>query len=96
MVEAIEAGFPQREIMDAAFAYQRAFEEKEKLIVGVNAYQLENEPPIDILYIGDDLAERAGRLPERASRRSATRGRSGARWTRCKRGRGGGRRTPCR
>jgi methylmalonyl-CoA mutase N-terminal domain/subunit len=58
MVEAIEAGFPQREIMDAAFAYQRAFEEKEKLIVGVNAYQLENEPPIDILYIGDDLADR--------------------------------------
>ena len=58
MVEAIEAGFPQREIMDAAFAYQRAFEEKQKLIVGVNAYQLENEPPIDILYIGDDLADR--------------------------------------
>ncbi|HEY9422069.1 MAG TPA: methylmalonyl-CoA mutase family protein, partial [Thermoanaerobaculia bacterium] len=58
MVEAIEAGFPQREIMDAAFAYQRAFEEKQKLIVGVNAYQLENEPPIDILYIGDDLAEK--------------------------------------
>jgi methylmalonyl-CoA mutase N-terminal domain/subunit len=58
MVEAIEAGFPQRETMDAAFAYQRAFEEKEKLIVGVSAYQLEDEPPIDILYIGDDLAER--------------------------------------
>jgi methylmalonyl-CoA mutase N-terminal domain/subunit len=58
MVEAIEAGFPQREIMDASFAYQRAFEEKEKLIVGVNSYQLENEPPIEILYIGDDLAEK--------------------------------------
>jgi methylmalonyl-CoA mutase N-terminal domain/subunit len=58
MVEAIEAGFPQREIMDAAFAYQRAFEENEKLIVGVNAFQLENEPPIDILYIPDDLAEK--------------------------------------
>ncbi len=58
MVEAIEAGFPQREIMDAAFAYQRAFEEKEKLIVGLNAFQMENEPPIDILYIPDDLAER--------------------------------------
>jgi methylmalonyl-CoA mutase N-terminal domain/subunit len=70
MVEAIEAGFPQREIMDAAFAYQRAFEEKEKLIVGVNAYQLENEPPIDILYIGDDLAERqVGFLNEVKSRR---------------------------
>ncbi len=58
MVEAIEAGFPQREIMDAAFRYQRSFEEKEKLIVGVNAFQLENEPPIEILYIADDLAER--------------------------------------
>jgi methylmalonyl-CoA mutase N-terminal domain/subunit len=58
MVEAIEAGFPQREIMDAAFQYQRSFEEKEKLIVGVNAFQLENEPPIEILYIADDLAER--------------------------------------
>jgi methylmalonyl-CoA mutase N-terminal domain/subunit len=58
MVEAIEAGFPQREIMDAAFAYQRAFEEKEKLIVGVSAFQVEDDKPIDILYIPDDLAER--------------------------------------
>jgi methylmalonyl-CoA mutase N-terminal domain/subunit len=58
MVEAVEAGFPQREIMDAAFAYQRAFEEKEKLIVGVNAFQVDGEPPIDILYIDDDLADR--------------------------------------
>jgi methylmalonyl-CoA mutase N-terminal domain/subunit len=58
MVEAIEAGFPQREIMDAAFAYQRAFEEKEKVIVGVNAFQVTDDQPIDILYIPDDLAER--------------------------------------
>jgi methylmalonyl-CoA mutase, N-terminal domain len=58
MVEAIEAGFPQREIMDAAFAYQRAVEEGEKLIVGVNAFQAESGPPIDTLYIDDDLAER--------------------------------------
>ncbi len=39
MVEAIEAGFPQREIMDAAFAYQRAVEKREKLVVGVNAFR---------------------------------------------------------
>ncbi|HVR10304.1 MAG TPA: methylmalonyl-CoA mutase family protein [Thermoanaerobaculia bacterium] len=58
MVEAIEAGFPQRDIMDAAFAYQRAVEEREKLIVGLNAFQVEGEAPIDILYIADDLAER--------------------------------------
>jgi methylmalonyl-CoA mutase N-terminal domain/subunit len=58
MVEAVEAGFPQREIMDASFAYQRAFEEKEKLIVGVNAFQATDDEPIDILYISDDLAGR--------------------------------------
>ncbi|MFL6203499.1 MAG: methylmalonyl-CoA mutase [Thermoanaerobaculia bacterium] len=72
MVEAIEAGFPQREIMDAAFAYQRSFEDKEKLIVGVNAFQLENEPPIDILYIADDLADRQiAFIEEVKSRRDA-------------------------
>jgi methylmalonyl-CoA mutase N-terminal domain/subunit len=70
MVEAIEAGFPQREIMDAAFAYQRAFEEKEKVIVGVNAFQLTDEEPIDILYIADDLAARQiGGLNEVKARR---------------------------
>ncbi len=58
MVEAIEAGFPQREIMDAAFAYQRAVENNEKLIVGVNSFHVENEPPIEILQISDELAER--------------------------------------
>jgi len=58
MVEAIEAGFPQRELMDAAFAYQRAFEENEKTIVGLNAFQITNDEPIDILYIADDLADR--------------------------------------
>jgi methylmalonyl-CoA mutase N-terminal domain/subunit len=58
MVEAIEAGFPQREIMDAAFAFQRAVEDGEKIVVGLNAYQVDGEPPIETLYIADDLAER--------------------------------------
>jgi len=57
MVEAIEAGFPQREIMEAAYTYQRAVEKKEKLIVGLNAYQLENEETPDTLYISDELAD---------------------------------------
>jgi methylmalonyl-CoA mutase, N-terminal domain len=70
MVEAIEAGFPQREIMDAAFAYQRAFETQEKVIVGVNAFQVTDEEPIEILYIPDDLAERqVGFLNEVRDRR---------------------------
>jgi methylmalonyl-CoA mutase N-terminal domain/subunit len=58
MVEAIEAGFPQREIMDAAYAYQRAVERGEKLIVGVNAFQLEDEKSPEILYIDDAVGAR--------------------------------------
>ena len=57
MVEAIEAGFPQREIMEAAYQYQRAVEKGEKLIVGVNAFTLEGERTPETLYISDELAE---------------------------------------
>jgi len=39
MVEAIEAGFPQKEIHESAYKFQRAVERGEKLIVGVNAFQ---------------------------------------------------------
>jgi methylmalonyl-CoA mutase N-terminal domain/subunit len=38
MVAAVEAGFPQREIADAAYRYQRAFEAEERVVVGVNRY----------------------------------------------------------
>ena len=57
MVEAIEKGFPQREIQDAAYAYQLAIERKEQIIVGVNDYEVEDEAPIDILTIADTVAE---------------------------------------
>jgi methylmalonyl-CoA mutase N-terminal domain/subunit len=69
MVEAIEAGFPQREIMDAAFAYQLAIEKKEKLIVGVNAFEVEDEKPIDILYIDDSMADQQVAALERVRSR---------------------------
>ena len=57
MVEAIEAGFPQREIMDAAYAYQRAVDAGEKIVVGVNEFVEENEQPIDTLYIDETVEE---------------------------------------
>jgi methylmalonyl-CoA mutase N-terminal domain/subunit len=44
--------------MDAAFAYQQAVELGEKIIVGVNAFKVEEEPPVEILYIDDSVAER--------------------------------------
>jgi len=57
MVAAIENGFPLREIQDASYEYQRAVERKEKIIVGVNEFVMENEPPIDILLIDEDVEE---------------------------------------
>ncbi|HET7710622.1 MAG TPA: methylmalonyl-CoA mutase family protein, partial [Thermoanaerobaculia bacterium] len=56
MVEAIEAGFPQREIWDASYQFQRSVDTGEKLIVGLNAFQMEQEDPYDILYIDDSVA----------------------------------------
>jgi methylmalonyl-CoA mutase N-terminal domain/subunit len=58
MVAAIEQGFPQREIQDAAYAYQKAIERREKIIVGVNDFVSEEEPSIDILHIDETVAER--------------------------------------
>src|SRR5438045_9729425 len=43
MVAAIEKGFPQHEIQDASYEYQKAVERKEKIIVGVNEFVMEDE-----------------------------------------------------
>ncbi len=58
MVEAIEAGFPQREIMDAAYRFQRAFDAKDKVMVGVNGFP-ESLPGDDvaILTISEETAD---------------------------------------
>jgi len=70
MVEAIEAGFPQREIWDASYQFQRAVDSAEKIVVGVNAFQLEKEDPFEILYIDESCtAEQISQLEKvRASR----------------------------
>jgi methylmalonyl-CoA mutase, N-terminal domain len=57
MVEAIEAGFPQREIWDASYQFQRAVDSGEKVVVGVNAFQMEQEDPYDILYIDESVTD---------------------------------------
>jgi methylmalonyl-CoA mutase N-terminal domain/subunit len=43
MVEAVEKGFPQREIQESAYQYQKALEAGEQTIVGVNKYQMKDE-----------------------------------------------------
>ena len=58
MVEAIEAGFPQREIQESAYQYQKALERKEQTIVGVNKYVMENEiSKTEILKIDENVRD---------------------------------------
>jgi len=56
VIEAIEAGFFQREIADASYRYQRSLETKERVIVGVNAFEKEESTEgLDLLKIGRDV-----------------------------------------
>ncbi len=58
MVEAVEAGFPQREIQESAYQYQKAVERKEQTIVGVNKYQMDDEfSKIETLQIDENVRE---------------------------------------
>jgi methylmalonyl-CoA mutase N-terminal domain/subunit len=58
MVEAIERGFPQKEIADSAYRFQQAVERKEKILVGVNDFVEEDRRPVEVLYIDETTAER--------------------------------------
>jgi methylmalonyl-CoA mutase, N-terminal domain len=58
MLKAIEIGYPQREIAEAAFNYQRQLEQGVKTVVGVNKYSIPEEIPIEVLKIDRDLEER--------------------------------------
>ena len=58
MVEAVEAGFPQREIQESAYQYQKAVERGEQTIVGVNKYAMETEiHKTDILQIDETVRD---------------------------------------
>ena len=57
IIRAVEEGFPQKEIGESAYRYQREVEKGERLIVGVNAFQSERHEPIEILKIDERVAE---------------------------------------
>ena len=57
-VTAIERGFMQREIHNAAFAYQREIETKERVVVGVNSFAGDYAPPADILRVNPAIEHR--------------------------------------
>jgi methylmalonyl-CoA mutase N-terminal domain/subunit len=72
MLRAIETGYVQREIQDAAYAYQRAVETNQQIIVGLNQFQVEEEASIPTLRV-DPAAEQAqvGRVRALRERRDA-------------------------
>jgi methylmalonyl-CoA mutase N-terminal domain/subunit len=56
VIEAIEAGFFQREIAEASYRYQRSIETRDRIIVGVNAFaHAESEEAIDLLKITEAM-----------------------------------------
>ena len=73
MVEAIEKGFPQREIQESAYQYQKAVERGEQTIVGVNNYQMAEGPSeTPILIIDEAVRDRqVERLEQTRQRRDA-------------------------
>jgi methylmalonyl-CoA mutase N-terminal domain/subunit len=58
MVEAIEHGFPQREIAESAYRFQQEVEQRARIIVGVNDFVQEDEPRTEILYIDETAGEK--------------------------------------
>jgi methylmalonyl-CoA mutase N-terminal domain/subunit len=70
MVKAIERGYPQKEIAESSYQYQRAVEAREKIIVGVNEFTIEEESP-HILYIDETVArQQSAKLKTLRARRS--------------------------
>jgi len=77
MVQAIASGYPQREIEEAAYRYQKEIEDKQRVIVGVNEFASEGEAPFDTMKVDPRLEEqqverlrafRAARSQEAAQR----------------------------
>jgi methylmalonyl-CoA mutase N-terminal domain/subunit len=57
MIAAIERGYPQMEIADAAYAFQRQIDAKEKIMVGVNKYATEAQHPVPLVEIDEKVGE---------------------------------------
>ena len=55
MLKAIERGFVQQEIQNAAYEYQRAVDDKQAIVVGVNSFTLEQEKAIPLLHMDESL-----------------------------------------
>jgi methylmalonyl-CoA mutase N-terminal domain/subunit len=67
-VRAIEKGFVQREIQESAYRYQREIEQEERVVVGLNRFQVEEEKPTNLLRV--DPAVRVSQIEKLQKLRS--------------------------
>jgi methylmalonyl-CoA mutase N-terminal domain/subunit len=71
IIRAIELGFPQKEIAEASYRFQQQLDRGDKVMVGVNKYQMEEAPPLELLRIGPEVERKqAQRVRERKQARS--------------------------
>ncbi len=62
-VSAIEQGYVQREIQDSAYKYQREIEKNERVVIGLNKFQVEEEKPTNLLRVDPSVrVDQIGRL----------------------------------
>jgi methylmalonyl-CoA mutase N-terminal domain/subunit len=72
MIRAIELGFPQQEIADASYHYQRQLDRGDKIVVGVNKYQVDDEASLEILRVDNDVErQQVARVRARKAARAA-------------------------
>src|SRR6056297_2457755 len=57
MTKAIEKGYVQKEIQDSAYRYQKEIEKNDRIVVGVNKFQIDEKPPKDLLKVNPKLRE---------------------------------------
>jgi len=76
IIRAIEEGYPQREIADSAYQWQREVDSGERKIVGVNAFKSDNNVTIPTLKVDDSVAhgqiERLNAVKRSRSQRDVT------------------------
>ena len=70
MVKAVEEGYPQRQIQDAAYDYQRSIESGDRIVVGVNSFHQEEPPPSGLLRVNPavEAAQRSKLERDKAGR----------------------------
>jgi methylmalonyl-CoA mutase N-terminal domain/subunit len=74
VIPAIEAGFFQKEIADAAYRYQQELEQKRRVVVGVNEFTVDEDEPIEILRIDPKLeSEQVARVRDVRAKRDPVR-----------------------